>query len=194
MATATIPVVVSNRSDLAPGGHYGAVVISATSAATNSSNNVGFRQELVSLVFVKKLGGEQYGLKLTNTKPDNASPVPRTVTLTFRGTGNVDSVPRGFVQLTDSRDKVLAKGIINPESTIVLPNGERQFKVNMQYVANSKVPGNKTLTTYYRPEGVSQFTVSTLQLSNGPWLGILIATALAVIVVVAYLLRKCLKR
>jgi len=178
-ATVNIPVVVQNRSDLAPGGHYGAVVMTASSGV--SGNSVGFKQELVSLVLVKKLGGEQYGLKLESIKPDSDTS-QNIVTLKFRGTGNVHVVPRGVVQLTDARDKLLAKGIINPESTIVLPGGSRQFVTIMKPVASSNAPGRHKLTVYYRPEGRAEFESKMIYLSNWPWYYTLLIALLVVAV------------
>ncbi len=165
--TVDIPVSITNRSDLAPGGHYGAVVVSAGSANT-ASNTLGFKQELVSLVFVKKHGGEQYGLQLTRMKPDGGSQ-PDIVSLTFRDTGNVHVVPRGEVRLEDAKGTLLSKGIINPESTIVLPGGERQFVVIMKPVASSHALGRYKLTAYYHPEGVAQYDSRTMYLNHWPW-------------------------
>jgi hypothetical protein len=158
---------VENRSDLAPGGHYGAVVVTAGTSAT--SNNVNFKQELVSLVFVKKLGGEQYGLQLQSLTADENSKIPNAATLRFSSTGNVHVVPRGYVTVTDLTGKIVAKGLINPESTLILPGTTRQFVTLLQPIANSKLPGRYTVTAYYRYEGQNQFSSKAIYIYAWRW-------------------------
>ena len=163
-----IPVNVQNRSDLAPGGHYGAVVVTTSTAGTATNNLVGFKQELVSLLFVKKLGGEQYGLNLDNLQADETRHIPSSVSLKFASTGNVHVVPRGYVTVSDGRGKVVAKGIINPESSLVLPGSSRQFVTLMQPVAESNIPGRYAVTAYYRYDGLDQFLSKSIYISSWP--------------------------
>ena len=164
-----VPLKVENRSDLAPGGHYGAVVVTASTSAGASSNNVNFKQELVSLLFVKKLGGEQYGLQLQSLSADERGARPNTATLRFRSTGNVHVVPRGYVTVADLRGKIVAKGVINPESTLILPGTARQFVTQLQPIANSKIPGRFAVTAYYRLEGQNQFSSKSIYIYAWRW-------------------------
>lgn len=159
-----VRVNITNGSNLAPGGHYGALVVTASSAgaAKGGSNVVSFRQQLVSLFFVKKLGGEQYGLQLQSITPDTRRAVPNTVSLRFNSTGNVHVVPRGYIQVTDPKGKVLAKGIINPESTLILPGTKRQFTTIMQTVGSSSAKGRYTTTVYYRHDGQDKFSTQLI--------------------------------
>jgi hypothetical protein len=164
--TAEIPVQIDNRGDLAPGGHYGAIVLSADTAGGGNGNRVQLKQELVSLIFVKKLGGEKYGLELESLVPAKGSKVPESVTMRFRSTGNVHVVPRGYVEVTDAKGTVVEKGIINPESTLVMPGTNRQFITLLQPV-NKGQGGRYKLTAYYRYDGQSHFAQKSVYLS--PW-------------------------
>jgi len=161
----TIPVVVDNRSDLAPGGHYGAVVITLAGATDPKGNKVNFKQELVSLLFVKKLGGEQYGLKL-QTLTTQGGGRPTSVSMTFASTGNVHVVPRGFVTLSDSKGKVISKGIINPQSTMILPGTTHRFTVPLSTVSTSHLPGGYKLTAYYRYDGQPDFNTKSIEINR----------------------------
>ena len=149
----TVPVNIRNLSDMAPVGHYGALVVTVSPPDTGGSNRISFRQEVVSLFFVKKLGGEHYGLKLEKLTPDEKSAVPASVSLRFRSTGNVHVVPRGYVTVTDPAGKLVAKGIINPESTMVLPGNSRSFEALLTPLGNTSQAGRYKLTAYYRHDG-----------------------------------------
>lgn len=188
--TVQVPLSVANRSDLAPGGHYGAVVVTASTGTGPAVNNVNFKQELVSLVFVKKLGGEQYGLRLQSLAADERSKVPATATLRFASTGNVHVVPRGYVTVTDLSGKVVAKGLINPESTLILPGTERQFVTQLQSIANSKIPGRYTVTAYYRSEDQTQFSSKSIYIYAWRWPMTILGLVVVAVVSLALLFRK----
>lgn len=160
--TINIKINISNRSDLTPGGHYGAVIVTADSADTKSGN-VSLSQQLVSLVFVKKLGGEKYGLKLKEILADKGNGhLPKSVKLSFFGTGNVHVTPRGYIEVTDPKGKLVAKGIINLDSSLVLPGATRQLVTNLQTVANSNQPGQYKVTAYYRYDGEEKFQTQSV--------------------------------
>lgn len=162
-----IPVTIRNDDGLSPGGHYGAVLVTVKGGQNDSSDQVTFTQEIASLLFVKKTGGETYGLELDSFTADGLPGTTPTVTLNFRSTGNVHVVPRGYVEITDPKGRVVAKGIINPESTLALPGKSRQFKVDLQQVAEAKARGTYKLSVYYRHEGTDQFAVKTMEFKRG---------------------------
>ena len=160
-----IKVNIQNRADLAPGGHYGAVVVTTSSPPTAGSNNIKFKQELTSLLFVKKLGGEQFGLQLQSLTTDNVKDVPGIVSLKFGSTGNVYVIPRGYIDVTDSKGRLLAKGIINPESTLVLPETARIFTTTLHSVSGTNLPGSYTVTAYYRYDGQTGYTSKVVHIT-----------------------------
>ncbi len=183
-----IKIDIDNRADLTPGGHYGAVVVTASSPNSPTGNKINFKQELVSLLFLKKLGGEHYGLELKSIINSAGSSIPTSVATRFRSTGNVHVVPRGYVNVTDPAGKLVAKGIINTESTIILPGSERQLTTLLQPVADSSRAGKYKLTAYYRYDGRAQFSSKSIYFNHGKWsprhaailLGALLAIATAI--------------
>lgn len=164
--TATIQVKIDNRSDLSPGGHYGAVIITTT-PEDGKSDSISLNQQIISLVFVKKLGGEIYGLSLEPLKPRDSSKIPDSVELVFKSTGNVHVTPRGFVEVTDPSGKLIAKGIINSDSSIVLPGASRKFVTIMQPVSSATDRGEYKITVRYRYEGEDKFSTQTITFNRG---------------------------
>ncbi len=187
-----IKVNIMNRSDLAPGGHYGAVVISLNTTIASSGQKANFKQELVSLLLVKKLGGERYGLNLESLSADSNRDIPKSVGLRFKSTGNVHVTPRGYAQVTDPRGKLVAKGIINPESTIILPETSRQFITSLSSVADSKLPGRYKITAYYRYDGQDQFSTRTVYINRFVWSPFLIVGMILTGTVVLLVMLKLL--
>lgn len=160
--TISIPVSIRNDSELSPGGHYGAAIVSVSTDQSKATDGVSFKQELASLIFIKKTGGETYGIQLESMKPENLPNIPEKVNLKFKGTGNVHVIPRGYIEVTDPKGTVVAKGIINPESTLVMPEKSRQFTTLMQPVSEAKAKGEYKLTAYYRYEGIEKFESQSL--------------------------------
>lgn len=165
--TVKVRVKITNRDDLAPGGHYGAVVIS-TSSNNAVKSDVNINQQLVSLLFIKKLGGESYGLQLKSVDYKKSSNVPQEVTTTFKSTGNVHVVPRGYVEVTDPAGKLVAKGILNQDSSLILPGSERKFVTLMQPVSSASKPGKYKVTVYYRYDGQKDFSQQSSYFNRGP--------------------------
>jgi hypothetical protein len=157
--TVQIPITIQNSDEMSPGGHYGALIanIQATSKSANSRNQIKLNQELVSLLFVKKVGGEAYGLQAESLKVKGGSIIPDTANIVFKNTGNVHVVPRGYIEVTDAKGLVVAKGIINPESTLVLPDKSREYTTILQPVEKPVRTGEYTVTAYYRYDGKDDF-------------------------------------
>lgn len=156
-----IPVTITNRQSLQPGGHYGAVVVKVNSLDDQSGNKVVINQQLLSLVFVDKVGGEKYDLKLVGMKHNgNWFTLPSKVTLRFQNPGNVHVLPRGIVELQSPNGKVLATGMINTESAFVLPESFRTMQVPLQSVGTAApLPGLYKIVVKYRYDGVSNYAV-----------------------------------
>ncbi len=169
-ATVDVPVLINNETDLAPGGHYAALVVRVSTAADTSGNHVSFKQELISLLFVNKVGGAKFGLQLESLSNDaKGSDYTAQVSLRFRSTGNVYVVPRGYVTLTDSKNTVLSKAIINPESNLILPASSRTLTAKLEPINSGKgvrVIGPLKLTAYYRYDEQSKFTTKSITVSQ----------------------------
>ena len=166
---ATIPVVINNRFDLAPGGHYGAVVV--TLGTDNSaSNQTSFKQELVSLLFVTKHGGEDYALQLQSFSAHGGQGLPTAATMRFASTGNTHVVPRGYITVSAPDGTVLAKGTINQESDLIFPGTAKEFTTNLQTISSIKHAASYKITAYYRYDGQPNYTVTTIFINRYGWL------------------------
>jgi hypothetical protein len=151
----SVRVTVENRESLSPGGHYGAVI--ATSLAdpsTAKSPSVAVTQAFSSLIFVKKTGGETYGLTLAETHAKTGLfRLPASAELRFQNTGNVHVVPRGLVEVWDPRGRVVGRGVINEGSAIVLPESFRRLASSISPILTSWLPGRYQLVVTYRYDG-----------------------------------------
>lgn len=192
----TVPVVVQNRPDLTPGGHYGAVVIRAASS-NGAAGTVGFNQELVSLVFLKKLGGDISGLDLQSLSAPKGFSIPTTVSATFKSTGNVYVVPRGYITITDPSGKVVAKGTINTDSEFIIQGTSRQLVTIMQPMADAKLVGTYKITAYYRYDGQNTFSQKSIYFKHGSLpkvvIYIVILTVVILLLVLYSIHRKAIK-
>ena len=154
----TIPVTVDNRSSLQPGGHYAAVVASVNSLNNQAGNHVVINQQLLSLVLVDKVGGEHFDLKLAGiTQNGNWLHLPTTVKLHFQNPGNVHVIPRGTVKLLTPSGTVVSQGIINDDSSFVLPETFRDIYVNLTPVGRAlSLPGLYRLEVQYHYDGLNK--------------------------------------
>jgi hypothetical protein len=151
---------ILNLPDLAPGGHYGALMIAATNSnhPAQTSNNVALHPIASSLLFVTKVGGDTHKLSLSTVAAKHSLfAVPESVTLRFHNDGNTHVVPRGNVMLSSSGGKLISKGVINQDSTIVLPEASRQYSVVLAPINGGGRPGKYVLRVDFRFDGISQF-------------------------------------
>lgn len=158
-------VGIENRPSLAPGGHYGAVLATAVTDAGSAASEprVGVKQVLSSLVLVTKQGGARTNLDLVlQTSKQSWWRLPGWVEHRFENTGNVHVVPRGTVEVRDPGGQVVARGALNEESGVILPESFRRYKAGLTSVANAWRPGQYALVTAYRYDGTQETkTVTT---------------------------------
>ena len=161
-----VQVTINNRSSLAPGGHYGAVVASVNSLNGQSGNHVVINQQLLSLVLVDKVGGDHYDLRLQGIKQNgNWLHLPNTVTVRFQNPGNVHVIPRGTVKLKSPGGTVVAQGIINSESAFVLPESFRELYVPLTKIGSAAPwPGLYNIEVDYRYEQITRTATKTYTL------------------------------
>ena len=156
---ATIKATITNAGDLAPGAHYAAIVATASQPG-QSAGQLTVTPKVSSLIFATKLGGEVYNIHLDSVSHNgNLWSLPSSVSLGIKSTGNTYIVPRGIVSLRQNKT-VLARGIINEQSSIVLPENVRDFDVNLMPLNKIKKGFLKTsyrLHVDYRYDGVSSY-------------------------------------
>jgi hypothetical protein len=159
--SAKVLVTINNRPDLAPGGHYGAVLATAVDdLGRPTGDQVGVKQVLSSLVLVTKEGGAERDLKLVSqTAEAGWSRLPSAATLRFQNLGNVHVVPRGIVEVKDTAGRVVVRGAINEESGNILPESYRQYKTPLRQIAPALLPGKYQMVTTYRYDGTDATSV-----------------------------------
>jgi hypothetical protein len=159
--TQTVKGSIENRDSLSPGGHYAAVYfkMEENENSVKDNKNVALDTSFASLLFVRKIGGEIYGLNLNNVDfPFSIFKLPASVGLRFQNPGNVHVLPRGTIELTDPFGRKIQRGIINEQSAIILPETFRVFKTEMLKLTTAFVPGEYKLDVFYRFDGKTDFT------------------------------------
>ena len=157
-ASTSLTVTIRNDEGLAPGGHYGAVLVNeATGSGQSKPNSIAANPTVSSLIFVTKLGGEQYDLRLNKvTHNTNWLRLPTTAHLRFQNPGNVAVVPRGTVQLFGPHNRLIGQGAINEDSSFILPDAYRQLTVPIRSVGSAGWwPEHYTLQVNYRYDGLA---------------------------------------
>lgn len=177
--TAIVEASILNLPELEAGGHYGALMISIDSAnSSNFTNKVGLHPIASSLLFVTKSGGDTHKLSLSKVVSNgNLFLLPSETTLSFSNNGNTHLTPRGIVTITDSKNNIVSKGIINEDSKIILPSNSRNYKVNLNRVSSGPSLGKYKLNVNFRFDGFDKYRTyqqSFMHISL-PWIMALLA-------------------
>jgi hypothetical protein len=191
--TAKVSATITNQSTLSPGGHYGALMLTLDDLnQTNAQNKVSVHPIATSLLFVNKSGGDTHRLKLTNVNSShNIFKLPSEITLRFYNDGNTHLTPRGTIEITDPRGKLVAKGIINENSNLLLPESYRKFSVPIKQISNSPFPGKYKITTNFRFDGYEQIrTYQTSQFLLTPLLLLFVLSVVFIAVIAVLFLTK----
>jgi hypothetical protein len=191
--TAEISATITNQSTLSPGGHYGALMLTLNdSSQSPTQNKVAVQPIATSLLFVNKVGGDTHRLKLTTVNSNhNIFKLPRDITLRFYNDGNTHLIPRGTIEITDPRGKLVAKGVINENSNLLLPETYRKFSVPLKRISNSVFPGKYKITTNFRFDGYDQIrTYQTSQFLLTPLLLLFVLSVVLITIIVVLFLTK----
>ena len=149
-----VRAIVTNKSSLAPGGHYGAIVITSEQDSDEDSESVAVLPSTSVLVLLKKTGGERLELNLPSVSSNkSAVKLPTEISLRFQNGGNTHVVPRGTVKLQGPRKNIIARGIINEESGYILPDSYRVYKLAFTSPVKGWLPGRYNLITTSRYDG-----------------------------------------
>lgn len=154
--SAVVNGLIENRPDLAPGGHYGAILFreSDTAASPREANYIAVDQAFAALLMVKKMGGGLEKLELLQMEyPKSFFQLPEKILLTFENQGNIHVTPRGKVALRDALGRSVAEGILNEESGIILPGSKRIFSFKTHELKTAFFPGYYQLFLEYRFDG-----------------------------------------
>lgn len=135
-----IPFTVKNSVGLSPGGHYVSLLIRAKSELVEQSATQSVLPAIASLLLIRKTGGEQYNLFLRALRFPHQGlwwSLPEVATLTFENQGNIHTIPRGEVKITDLFGRVVSEGTINEGSQFVLPRTQRELRVPLRQIRSS---------------------------------------------------------
>jgi hypothetical protein len=156
-------VTVSNANSLQPGGHYAAVLFEVNSLNKDgTSSTVSIHRTLASLVFLSTRTQGTYKIRLLPVKQGIAwFQLPKSTSLVFSNTGNVQTEPRGYIVITNPRGKLVSKSIINSGSALILPGTARLLPTPLTSTSLFMWPGRYTMYVYYQYDGASNFQVMT---------------------------------
>lgn len=148
-----ITVTVNDYDKLASGGHYATLVVSEKNSKKTSNSSISY---LVSVgMFIVKRPGDVTKLSLKLVFPDHLSifSLPQKVKLTAANEGNIHFVPRASVQIVDSGEKEVGRGVFNEKSSILLPGRAYDESVQLKYDHKSFFPEKLNVLVSYRVDG-----------------------------------------
>lgn len=150
-----VKVTITNSSDMSPGGHYGAVVVSSKAPEPNDNDGVSVLPAASSLVLLKKQGGKEASLDLSSLKASSSLiRLPNSAELRFENKGNIHLVPRGTVELFSPSGGIVGRATVNESSGFILPKSNRAYAVSLGQDSNSPwLPGRYKLVMTWRWDG-----------------------------------------
>jgi hypothetical protein len=179
---------------MSPGGHYGALMLELYDAKSipSNKNKIALDPIASSLLFVTKVGGDTHKLSLADVGIDHSIfKLPSSVTLRFKNDGNTHLIPRGIVTVTDSGGKLISKGVINENSSIILPEMYRKLSVPLNKINSANHTGKYTVKVDFRFDGYDKYrSFQSSMFLLTPSVIIISAIALTAVALCAYLLFK----
>lgn len=183
--------VFVEREKLTLGGHYAAILAELKQNA-QGNKEVKLKAILASLLFVR--AGSEFdredGKIETFDAENNLFSFPEDFVLRFQNTGNVDVTPYGLVEVTDMLGRKVAKGILNSNSLISLPETIRRYETHVTPQKTFLLPGiyNAKVSLHFgKPGKYVSSEISFFSFGSIDFKGILAAL---LIIAVAILLFK----
>ncbi len=157
--SATLSGTIINTGALSPGGHYGALLFQEKKPVENvGPTNVNIDERIAALVFIRKEGGAVYEMNLRPVSVERPLiGLPETLTLSFRNAGNVHIVPRGRIDIKDPFGRLIAKGTVNENSSLLLPKSEKAYPIRFLPANRAYFPGKYTIEINIRYDGKKAF-------------------------------------
>jgi len=143
----TVKVTIT-KEKLSPGGHYGTILAEITQ--NTGRDKVKIRGVLASLLFVRaSTGNEIEEARVSSFSPNqNGISFPEKFTMRFQNTGNVELIPYGLLEIKNQNEKLIAKGIVNEDSSITLPEAIRTYSIPVKQTVSVILPGKYTATLF----------------------------------------------
>ena len=145
----TITVFIA-KDKLTSGGHYATILAQMHSV---KANDIQINSVLASLLFVRTNSGKEIdaaSIVSMDTDGDLLT-FPSSVTLRINNTGDSALTPYGLIQVKDSLNREVARGILNTDSQQVLPESIRSYTVRLRSLTLAFLPGryHVVLTMHY---------------------------------------------
>jgi hypothetical protein len=141
------------KESLSPGAHY-ATILAEISPQKSQQGQVAIKGYLSSLVFVRTNTGQEIESARLSSLASLDRPflsLPKGFAVRFQNTGNTELTPYGMLEIRDPFNRLIAKGILNDESLITLPESIRRYDLQLNQIAPTLFPGfyKTTLTINY---------------------------------------------
>ena len=185
-------VVTITKDKLSPGGHYGSVLAEIHQAPT-PGKSVQVQGVLASLLFVRASTGnsiEEAKIASFGVE-DKGISFPDAFFFRLQNTGNVDLTPYGLLVIMDKNDKIVAKGIVNEDSLITLPEAIRKYSIPIKSLQKIILPGQyKAVLSLHFGKSNKQISTTTTFITGGtiPWLKWLVFVGVLIAVLVTVLM------
>lgn len=186
--TTSVTVFV-DPTKLSPGGHY-ATILAQIETKKDAEKNLQVQGILSSLLFVRTHTGKEVetGSIQTFSPEQSIFSFPQSMLLRFNNTGDTVLTPYGLITVTNMFGQQVAKGILNEDSLITLPETIRRYDVPLIQSGSFLLPGiyNATLAIHFGKSNIKQ-TANVTFFSTGSIP--LVPTVLVLIVLLGIVLK-----
>lgn len=180
-ATAKPVVTLTDGKDLAPGSQQVELIISQTAGAGGNVSVIpSVRMPLVTI----KEDGAFVALRISNiSKPTFGFDIPKTTSFRLENTGNILTIPRGFITITDPLGRIASRGVINTASAAIAPGGDLHLSTPLTTLHNALTPGIYRVRVTYGQGGGHSTSVANASFFYFPmWQLALLLLAVAMVV------------
>ena len=152
-------VHITDAAKLGPGGHFTALRYQVAPQQA-AHEQVNLQSELVSFLFVASSGQASYKLEAKWSMPHIIwGNVPEDSAILFTNKGDVQAAPHGTLTVTGPlHHQRIAQGVINANSSLVLPGATRLLQTSLISRQPAFWPGRYTADVYYRVRNGEDYT------------------------------------
>lgn len=176
----SLTVQASDAPDLRAGGHYATLQLTPDAPTGNSTVRAALS---VSLFITKQTAGVTRSLQVDDVQTSRwPFRVASGLTLRMRNDGNIHGVPRASVRMLDKSGDVIAQGVANPQSMVLLPGRSAAMPVALQALPSGVtwLPQRLQLDVIYRYDGEEQTRHTTKSMWLIPPMFIIILAGLLI--------------
>jgi hypothetical protein len=159
-----VPIDITRADSLAPGGHYAALIYKVANEPNGRGNTVTISQAVSTLIFLTTYSQGTQRIRLSPVPLANVTTaLPSSLDVVLANDGNTQTTPRGYVQVTNSKGNVVAEGITNTDSGMILPGGKRLFTIPLRTMGIRAFTGRYTVKIFYRHDGQTAYQTYSKQ-------------------------------